>query len=333
MIELHLAGYTADLGHLVLDLAGADGGRYRLVVDEDLFATLDELREQRRAASLPVGDLVEYAEELGLGLDRLERLEADEAAAAAAVGHVSTGSAAGAELLADALASSPDDAPDEDARWASDGGLVARLLDERAEPESEPEPEPPPPIAVPPRHDAGVERQPPRPPTVETARAPRPVTPTVTPTDEAREPTPRAEATLSPAEIQARLRQGRSVRTVAREAGVDDAWIRRWEAPILAEQARVRDHALALRLHRPRLGSSSLPLGTAVAHNLAAMRVADDDVAWDVSRRRDGRWRVTVRYVVRGRKRSATWTWDPQEEALVAASDNARELGFVRRHR
>ena len=53
MIEVHLIGYTADLEHLVLDLdAGADG-RYRLVVDPDLFATLDQLREERRRGGAP----------------------------------------------------------------------------------------------------------------------------------------------------------------------------------------------------------------------------------------------------------------------------------------
>ncbi len=202
-------------------------------------------------------------------------------------------------------------------------------------PEPEPAPPPPPrapaPIAVPPRRDAD-RRQPPR-PLVEDP-PPRPPAPARSPRPAADDPpASRPAATLSPAEIQARLRAGRSVRAVAREAGVDETWIRRWEAPILAEQARVRDRALDARLHRARLGTSSLPLGVAVARNLAAKGVADEDVSWEVSRRRDGRWRVAVRYLSRGRKRSATWTWDPEDEAIAAASDSARELGFVRRGR
>lgn len=140
-------------------------------------------------------------------------------------------------------------------------------------------------------------------------------------------------AALSPAEIQARLRMGRSVRAVAREAGVDEDRIRRWEAPILAEQARVREAALGARLRRARLGASTLPLGDAVAHNLASRGVDVADATWDVARRRDGRWRVAIRWTTRGRKRSATWTWDPDDEVLAAASDSARELGFTRTRR
>ena len=115
MIELHLIGYTADLGRLVLDLTGTDGGRYRLVVDEDLFATVDELREERRGAGLPVGDLVEFADELGLDVDHLARVEEDELRAATAAGHVSAGSAAGAEALRVGFGSADPDPAAQDA--------------------------------------------------------------------------------------------------------------------------------------------------------------------------------------------------------------------------
>ena len=77
MIEVHLIGYTADLEHLVLDLdAGADG-RYRLVVDPDLFATLDQLREERRAGELPVGDPEEFLDDEQLAMLRAARRAAD----------------------------------------------------------------------------------------------------------------------------------------------------------------------------------------------------------------------------------------------------------------
>ncbi len=124
------------------------------------------------------------------------------------------------------------------------------------------------------------------------------------------------------------------MRAIAKAAGVDEERIRRWEVPILAERARVLDQARNLRLERPRLGRSRLPLGQAVDRALAGRGVSQDDVTWEVSRRRrDGRWRITVRYVWRGRRRSATWLYDAEDGAITAASDAARDLGFARRRR
>lgn len=438
MIELHLIGYTAELGHLVVDLVGGDTGRYRLRVDEDLFATLDELRERRRERGLAVGDLVEFADELGLTRDRLQALQDADARADAAAGRVSTGTAAAEQLLPPssedpdepvAVPATPaDDAPtsptvlpgweDEASHDHVDGDPVvfapsrdAPTPRDHPAPEPGPEvtpppgrvPEPPPDSSASDADEAAVRivPAPPREPApdesdglVARALASHGLTPEAPPTpsepepadedqpDPTSDPGPPAAApapievpdpvhgrtpprplvaapvghdrdgrarhrepvvepevdrrpapVLSPAEIQSRLRSGRSVRAVARAAGVDEERIRRWEVPIVAERARILDQARGLRLERPRLGRSSQPLGEAVRRNLASRGVTGDDVAWETSRRRDGRWRVCVRYVSRGRRRSATWTYDPEAGELRAASDSARELGFVRRRR
>ena len=52
---------------------------------------------------------------------------------------------------------------------------------------------------------------------------------------------------------------------------------------------------------------------------------------WESSRRKDGRWRVTVRFVSRGRRRNATWVFDPEGGELSASSELANDVGFVRR--
>lgn len=80
MIELRLIGYTADLGHLVLvDEEGSHPQRYRLVIEPDLFATLDEVRRRRRDADLPVGDMVEFADRFGIDPAALQAaLRSDE---------------------------------------------------------------------------------------------------------------------------------------------------------------------------------------------------------------------------------------------------------------
>ena len=139
------------------------------------------------------------------------------------------------------------------------------------------------------------------------------------------------EALLSPAEIQARLRSGASVRAVAKAAGTDEEWIRRWEQPIVAERATVLQAALAGKVERSRLGPSKDALARAVEVNLAKRNVDAEDISWEASRRRDGRWRVAVSYPYRGRKRSATWTWSPSDRELAPASDAARDLGFTRK--
>lgn len=256
MIELHLIGYTADLRYLVLDVDAEDGrGRYRLVVDGDLFATLDELREQRLAAGMEAGEYIWVVEE--------------------------------------------------------------------DEPESEPEPEPEAEPAPDPEHE-------PRGPAASEPE-PEPQEPGPEPQEPAPEPeAQRPDAALTPAEIQALLRRGRSVRSVARAAGTDPEWIERWLPPIEAERRRVLERAWTRRLERPRLGVSREPLREAVERSLRGRHVDPLDATWDVARRANGSWSVAIRFAQRGRNRSATWIYDPAEGRLAAASELARDLGFTR---
>jgi hypothetical protein len=131
-----------------------------------------------------------------------------------------------------------------------------------------------------------------------------------------------ATSKLSPAEIQAQLRAGRSVRVVAAEAGTDLASIERWLPPILAERERVLAEARARRLDAPR----ARPLGEVVDEALAKRGVPPERRRWSATRRADGRWRVSVRFEDRGRPRTATWLMDPAGDRLAAASPLAGEL-------
>lgn len=83
VIELRLIGYTADLEHLVLVEEGSNHERFRLVVEPDLFATLDEVRRRRREADLPVGDMAEFADRFGIDRETLEALLEEREVAAA----------------------------------------------------------------------------------------------------------------------------------------------------------------------------------------------------------------------------------------------------------
>ncbi|HEX2038356.1 MAG TPA: septation protein SepH [Acidimicrobiales bacterium] len=144
---------------------------------------------------------------------------------------------------------------------------------------------------------------------------------------------PRPESTLSPREIQARLRSGSTIAEVAREGGVDEEWVSRFAVPIQAEQAQVVGRARRLTFVKPRLGESALPLGTAVRWNLAdkGIRLFDDDydVAWTAYNLQGASWVVRFEYASRQKRQVAEWEVDLREGELFARNRTASELGYV----
>lgn len=363
MIDLQLVGYTADLKHLVFDLRSGTGeGRYRLLVDPDLFATLDTLRDARREAELPVGDPEEYDwsdedewEEEDEWEDESEEVEDaaddgewededvdedvaesedesdvwddgdwdeddDEDELASEDGLIDTSS--GTEpALGDWLdeeldaewnlerAEHTDDAVDDEPRvWINGGWEDDEELDEEAEEA---------PDLV---HVVGTADTAPNPADEIRARAARPGL-------DARAEGP----ALSPLEIQTLLRQGRSVRSVAKAAGTTVEWVEKWLGPIEAERDQVVAAARRLRLERARLGKSREAMGAAVTRNLKEKGLGPSDVSWEAARHKDGRWRVSARYVHRKKTTTASWLFDPVQGTLEASNDAGSQLGFTRR--
>ncbi|HWW54100.1 MAG TPA: septation protein SepH, partial [Acidimicrobiales bacterium] len=148
------------------------------------------------------------------------------------------------------------------------------------------------------------------------------------------------DSALTPKEIQARLRAGRTVEEIASEAGVDEDWVMRFAAPVLAEQSRVIERAMTLPCRTPRKGESSQPLSVSVAWNLVdkGLRLTADELAagWSAYHVRDTAWLVRFRYTSRNRVQVAQWECDPAEGTLIALNRLASELGYVeagRRHR
>ena len=143
----------------------------------------------------------------------------------------------------------------------------------------------------------------------------------------------RSESALTPREMQARLRAGRSIEEVAAEAGVDTEWVARFAVPILAEQAQVVELARALVYAKPRLGESSQPLGASVLMNLSDRGVfLPDDVAhtgWSAFQLHDSVWMVRYRYRSRGREQEAQWEIDVPTGRLLARNRHASDLGYV----
>ncbi|MEY2477367.1 MAG: hypothetical protein QOG87_2682, partial [Actinomycetota bacterium] len=144
----------------------------------------------------------------------------------------------------------------------------------------------------------------------------------------------RPESSLTPKQIQHRLRSGHSIAEVASEAGVDDEWVARFAAPIVAEQIQVMETAQALHLMTPRKGESAEPLGASVERNLESRGVpVDDDEEvvgqWDAHHIRGASWLVGFEFRSRGRLQRAEWELDVAANELHPRNRLATDLGYV----
>ncbi len=144
---------------------------------------------------------------------------------------------------------------------------------------------------------------------------------------------PKVESRLTPREVQALLRTGRSVGEIAEVAGMSEDWVGRFAPPVLAEQARVVERALVLVYSKPRIGPSMQPLGDSVIWNLAERgtiltgEAAED--AWSAFQQPDGGWVVRVSYLAERRRQHADWTVDMTQGVLKAVNRLGNELGYV----
>jgi hypothetical protein len=141
----------------------------------------------------------------------------------------------------------------------------------------------------------------------------------------------RSRSRLSPREIQARLRTGLTVAEVAGEAGVDIAWVDRFAAPIMAEQAAALERACRLTLTSARKGVSAAPLGVALARNLEerGVRLSAESDPWSAHLHHDSTWVIRYSYRWRGRAMEAEWLADLSAGALGARNRLATELGWL----
>jgi Protein of unknown function (DUF3071) len=129
---------------------------------------------------------------------------------------------------------------------------------------------------------------------------------------------------LSPREIQTRIRAGSTAQEVADEADLVVEQVRRYEGPVLAERAFISDQARSTRVGRD---AGAPVLGDLVTDRLAARGVALETLAWDAHRSQSGPWVVVARFMVGdGDEREARWTFDPAKRVVQADEDEARWL-------
>lgn len=134
------------------------------------------------------------------------------------------------------------------------------------------------------------------------------------------------ESALRPRDIQARIRAGESLETVAQAAGVPIAKIEPFAAPVIAE----RDHIAGLAQTNPvrRAGDAVAhrSLRSVVSDRLLSRGIDVDSVEWDAWRTEDRRWTVRLSYESGSAHRQADFNYDQTGRFSTAANDDARWL-------
>lgn len=139
------------------------------------------------------------------------------------------------------------------------------------------------------------------------------------------EPTPPGQ-TLSPREIQTRVRAGESPQAVADSAGMPLEKVMRFAHAVLAERTRVVDEAIRARARRPGEGGTPAPFGELIAERLSRHGVDPATVRWDACRRPDGGWTVTAGFTAVGQDRLAKFSFGLLNRTVSALDALAADL-------
>ncbi len=129
--------------------------------------------------------------------------------------------------------------------------------------------------------------------------------------------------TLSPRDIQSRIRSGESAEDVARVAGVAVDRVLRYAGPVLQERAMLAQHARRTRLKTSDNGS---PLAEVVDSRLAQHGIDTDKISWDAYRRDDGTWRIVATWPSGKATAQAVWDLDKARQVVSPHDDMAQYL-------
>jgi hypothetical protein len=129
--------------------------------------------------------------------------------------------------------------------------------------------------------------------------------------------------TLSPRDIQARIRSGESADDVARIAGVPVDRVLRYAGPVLQERAMLAQHARRTRLKTSEKGNT---LADVVDGRLAQHGIDTEKISWDAYRRDDGTWRIVATWPSGKATAQAVWELDRNRQAVAPQDDMAQYL-------
>ncbi len=134
----------------------------------------------------------------------------------------------------------------------------------------------------------------------------------------------RMESSLSPRDIQTRIRRGETPQAVADSAGVPVEQILGFAGPVLAEREYMCEQARKTSIRRKHVGGAGVLLGTLVTENIAASGGVPEAASWDSWRREDGRW--TVQVTPEGAAHPASFLFDVKSRYVVPADEFAHDL-------
>ena len=154
---------------------------------------------------------------------------------------------------------------------------------------------------------------------------------------------PASGPTMTPRDIQARIRAGASAEEVAALSGHDLAHVLRYEGPVRAERDYIARQAQGVEVaapgaspaerHRTAFGERPVSLGEMVAFRLRDFGVDPEDVEWDAWRRPDNSWEVVARFALPadsgvsvGEEPPARWMFSPIRRSVTNANRWAQLL-------
>ena len=140
-------------------------------------------------------------------------------------------------------------------------------------------------------------------------------------------PVERPKLTISPREIQKRIRHGESVSQIASDTGMATSRIEPFAHPILAERARVAK--LGKTAHPVRKdGPSTLTLWEVLATSFAARGSDLSSANWDAFRDDNDLWIIAINWVSGHATIHAEWSYHPEGDTatVVARNEMAAEL-------
>jgi hypothetical protein len=122
-------------------------------------------------------------------------------------------------------------------------------------------------------------------------------------------------------EIQARLRAGDSIDSLAREAQWTTDKVERFAGPILQERTYIIGLAHTVTV---RIGGNASSFFDTVTAKLTPRQVDMTAVDWNAWRQDDGNWVIRLNYPIREGLGSAEWNFDQARRTISALDESAR---------
>lgn len=132
------------------------------------------------------------------------------------------------------------------------------------------------------------------------------------------------DISLSPRDIQTRIRRGESAQSVADAAGVEVDRIMSYAVPVLAEREYMCEQARKTVIRRKHVGGAGVILGALVDDQLIARGGSPEGASWDSWKREDGRWALHI--TPEGASESATFIFDVPGRYVLPADQLAHDL-------